>query len=108
MPGKHKKQYLKKTGREGTFDYTQSKKDIKKKYKTDKETKSKVLNSNVVNFVKNRVGKISAGMFKHAQHDQRLQIMSKPVVKGIYNLPIDSTLQKKGRPNMLNKCGSHR
>ena len=59
-----KKGYLKKTGGEGTFDYTQSKKDIKKKYKTDKKTKSKVLNSNVLDFFKNRTG---IGMFLNAR-----------------------------------------
>lgn len=47
--------------KEHTFDYTQSKKDIKKKYKSDKKTEGEVTQSNMVNFVQNRMGPIAAG-----------------------------------------------
>jgi len=88
MPGKST--YKK----EGTFDYTQSKKDIKKKYKTDKKTESEVKKSNMVNFVKNNMGPIVKGMLVGEG-----QMLKK-----------QGHLKKVGKvaPSVLNKCGSKR
>ena len=90
MPGKST--YKK----EGTFDYTQSKKDVKKKYKTDKETKSEVTKSNVVNFVKNRLPQIAKGMLTGAH---QAQVLKK-----------EGYLNKVGKvaPSVLAKCGAKR
>ena len=90
MPGKSKYKKV------GTFDYTQSKKDIKKKYKSDKETKAKVTESNVVNFVKNNIGSLAKGMLVGAHQPQ---ILKK-----------EGYLNKVGKvaPSVLSKCGSKR
>ena len=90
MPGKST--YKK----ENTFDYTQSKKDIKKKYKSDKETKSEVTKSNIVSFVKNRMAPIAKGMLTGAH---QAQVLKK-----------EGYLKKVGKvaPSVLSKCGSKR
>ena len=98
-----------------TFDYTQSSKDVKKKYKKDKVSKRRLKNSNMINSLLNTLRKTGNDMGELKQKmlagQDTLQTMRPDAVlkKSMYKkIGKANGQQLGGRPSILNKCGSHR
>jgi uncharacterized protein (UPF0332 family) len=77
-----------------TFDYTTSKKELKKKYKSDSETKKEVETSNRISKIKNFAEKFSSVAGR----------------MGYFSRAAESQFKKTGKvaPALLKRCGSKR
>lgn len=90
-----------------TFDYTTSKKELKKKYKSDSKTKKEVETSNRISKIKNFAEKFSSaasrmGLYHNFMNAAQQSAMPRETSK--------SQFKKAGKvaPALLKRCGSKR